>query len=824
MVGGKVRGKSKLLFLIVLVSILVLSSVNVCSLEVMTYNIKAGSNLNEVIEVIQKHKPDIIALQEVDVNTVRSGNVNQFEILKQKLGMNGYFSKAIDHDGGQYGIALLSKYPLSLIFAPSYKSQSGENRIYQQAKVNIDGNEVTIFNTHLIRSDSAVRKKQIDELYSVATKQTGPVIVMGDFNDQSSAMNNFKNTFISAFPQENTYKSEKIDYIFLSKSVFDSSPLVSEIEISPLTKSASDHFPISVDVGFNPVGSASSSPQTNSGNALTTDAGISKFDTMIILGRHIRSQMENRVRAGNDLINSGNFKKLILTGGCVAKTDGDATCATCSGSCNEATEMENYLLEINPNIKSKIQIVKESKSGDTVENLKNSKGLINPGEKVLVVSDHRHVKAVAYCLRYAYHFDTYYYFAPKESITNFNPFNAELIAPIKGQVEENKYGSMIPNCMASATPAPTSSQPTPPSSSPTPTSPMVAIPLPSMELFPRGLPKSEEEIDEVWIKLAPFVRPEYKDLIYVPNPNVSQQGTWENFEIHYYEYRAAPAGSTPSPGEVTPGSSGPSASSQPSIQQSTTPPPTGATAINQPGYGYSTTHGITADDINKAIYNNQLGRSKKTKYLGQMEAGLWVDVYTHNLGACLIKMEQEYSLPVAFPMSVMLRTGAIHTKVSGGNCQAYDSASSSGPFNNIFNTKRSKSSSGRQCFIPTTECYSDSKLKSASIQAKITEKGCTKIGKDAESKCKISINPHLNYCHIHDGFGGFDSPCQAIESWYKLIAQGSRYKECINAYRINNDLDQLIFCVPSKGYSTSQTWYGQVKSGAISFVNKWGKK
>ena len=348
MVGGKVRGKSKLLFLIVLVSILVLSSVNVCSLEVMTYNIKVGDyGLDKVINVIKQHKPDIIAIQEVDIDTARSGKVNQLEILKAQLNMPyGFFSKAKNHDGGQYGIALLSKYPLSLISATSYQSQSGENRIYQQAKVNIDGNEVTIFNTHLIRSDSSIRKKQIDELYSVATKQTGPVIVMGDFNDQSSAMNSFKNMFISAFPQENTYKSEKIDYIFLSKSLFDSSSLVSKIEISPLTKSASDHFPVSTDIGFNSIGSASSSPQTNSGNALTTGAGIAEFDTMIILGRHIRSQMENRVRAGNDLINSGNFKKLILTGGCVAKTDGDATCATCSGGCNEATEMENYLLEI----------------------------------------------------------------------------------------------------------------------------------------------------------------------------------------------------------------------------------------------------------------------------------------------------------------------------------------------------------------------------------------------------------------------------------------------------------------------------------------------
>ena len=782
MVGGKVRGKSKLLFLIVLVSILVLSSVNVCALEVMTYNIKQGTNVDGIISAIQQANPDLVALQEA-VN-----NAN-FKKLQTELGMKGYFSQATSDHGG-YGVAFLAKPDLQLsgLISAKYNSQQGENRIYQKAQITVDGNKIIIFNTHLSRFESKARAGQIQELYNLAIQTTGQTIVMGDFNEQSSIINNFKQNFISVHPTGNTYKSERIDYIFLSKSLSAGNSQI-------IQSTASDHLPISSDVSFNPVGAASSPPPTNSGN-------INEFKTMLILGSHISSIRINRINEAYHLIQQGNFENIIVTGGCGAHDTPPDNC--------EAKHMAELLLEKGVTLD---KIILEEKSKTTGGNYKYSKALtlpqsstkvINPNDKLLVVSSSSNVKAVAYCFRYKEQVDAYYVKVPSSYTPTVIPQN----------YDGGSYKSMVNGCRPSGAVSPPSPTQTP---SPTPSS--SKTPSPGMERFPIGLPKSEEEIDKVWTQIAPLVRPEYKDLIYVPDPNKLKQGTWENFEIHYYEYRVPSAGSTSSPGGVirSSGTSGPSASQKPTF---------GSAAINQLGYGYSTTHGITAEDINKAIYENQVGRAKKEKYLGQMEKGLWVDVYKNNLGACMIKMEKEYGLPVAFPMSVMLRTGAVHTKVSGGNCQIYDSASSSGPFYNIFNTKRGSSSSGRKCFIPTTECYSDSKLKSASIQAKINArgKGCTKIGKDAESKCKISQNPHLNYCSVHDSFGGFDSPCQAIESWYKLIAQGSRYKECIDNYRINKDLEQLIYCVPSKGYSTSQTWYGQVKSGTISFVNKWGEK
>src|SRR5690606_1015979 len=86
-------------------------------LTLLTYNIHHGApsnpdviNLSNIAAVIKKSGAEIIALQEVDVNTERSNNVDQVKALAELLGMEYYFSKSIDYRSGEYGNAILSKY------------------------------------------------------------------------------------------------------------------------------------------------------------------------------------------------------------------------------------------------------------------------------------------------------------------------------------------------------------------------------------------------------------------------------------------------------------------------------------------------------------------------------------------------------------------------------------------------------------------------------------------------------------------------------------------------------------------------------------------
>nr|WP_315823812.1 endonuclease/exonuclease/phosphatase family protein [Paraflavitalea speifideiaquila] len=115
----------------------------------MSYNIhhanppsKAGViDLDAIAAVINKYKPDVVALQEVDVNTKRSG-LNEAFLLAQKTKMNFYFARAIDYDGGQYGVAILSKYALSGGFTlplPTLAGSNGEPRVLASAHIEVNG-------------------------------------------------------------------------------------------------------------------------------------------------------------------------------------------------------------------------------------------------------------------------------------------------------------------------------------------------------------------------------------------------------------------------------------------------------------------------------------------------------------------------------------------------------------------------------------------------------------------------------------------------------------------------------------------------------------
>ena len=85
------------------------------SLTIMSWNIRAGLGMDGVRDisraaaVIKEAGADLVAVQEVDRNTRRSGGVDQVAELEKGTGMVATWCKAIDHDGGEYGIALLSK-------------------------------------------------------------------------------------------------------------------------------------------------------------------------------------------------------------------------------------------------------------------------------------------------------------------------------------------------------------------------------------------------------------------------------------------------------------------------------------------------------------------------------------------------------------------------------------------------------------------------------------------------------------------------------------------------------------------------------------------
>lgn len=84
-------------------------------LSLMSYNVRSGKgmdnnrDLNRTAAVIRAAMPDVVALQEIDSVTRRSNKIDVAAYLGSKCSMHHTFSKAIDFDGGGYGVAILSR-------------------------------------------------------------------------------------------------------------------------------------------------------------------------------------------------------------------------------------------------------------------------------------------------------------------------------------------------------------------------------------------------------------------------------------------------------------------------------------------------------------------------------------------------------------------------------------------------------------------------------------------------------------------------------------------------------------------------------------------
>ena len=166
-------------------------------IRVMSYNIHHCNppsvpdkiDMDAIAAAIRAQNPDIVALQEVDVNTLRSGKINQASVLAEKLKMHFFFAKAIDHGGGDYGVAILSKYPLSetkIHRLPTQAGTKGEPRVLTTALIKLpSGREIRFGSTHLDAQKSDVnRLLQVKALNAIAQKETLPFIIAGDLNSK----------------------------------------------------------------------------------------------------------------------------------------------------------------------------------------------------------------------------------------------------------------------------------------------------------------------------------------------------------------------------------------------------------------------------------------------------------------------------------------------------------------------------------------------------------------------------------------------------------------------------------------------------------------
>lgn len=181
------------------------------NIKVGSYNIRNGLDVKHDFSVIARDITeaglDICGIQEVDMFTSRNGMQDTMALLAEYTGYAYYrFVKTIDFAGGDYGTAILSKHPIVDFEAVPLYSEGIENRVLGHAVIEIDGEKIDFFNTHLAFESQEIQLIQFSEVAKIFGK-CDKAILTGDFNtdrferfdafENASKLNNSQNTLLS---------------------------------------------------------------------------------------------------------------------------------------------------------------------------------------------------------------------------------------------------------------------------------------------------------------------------------------------------------------------------------------------------------------------------------------------------------------------------------------------------------------------------------------------------------------------------------------------------------------------------------------------------
>ena len=156
------------------------------TLRVGSYNIKHGGDVGLDMSVIATDitslSLDIVGLQEIDQLTSRVNGLDTMKALSEASGYKHYaFAKAINYKGGEYGTAVLSRYPIVSFEVIKLESGSSEQRCVGHAVIDVNGVLFDFFNTHLSYESLPLRTGQFAQLATLLG-ECETYILTGDFN------------------------------------------------------------------------------------------------------------------------------------------------------------------------------------------------------------------------------------------------------------------------------------------------------------------------------------------------------------------------------------------------------------------------------------------------------------------------------------------------------------------------------------------------------------------------------------------------------------------------------------------------------------------
>ena len=200
-----------------------LASFNICSAHFREGHY-TEDNLNRLGDCIRQSLADVVCLQEVDNGAARSDRVDMAARLADMTELKHHsFIKIRDFQGGEYGTAILSRYPITeekTIHYPVVVATQGTSCGY--VILDVAGTSVTVFNTHLSVENEESNTETLCCLGDVLAqaKQEGcSFLCCGDFNTSPQKVARFIPWAKQAHNGLITYADRSIDHILYSDGI-----------------------------------------------------------------------------------------------------------------------------------------------------------------------------------------------------------------------------------------------------------------------------------------------------------------------------------------------------------------------------------------------------------------------------------------------------------------------------------------------------------------------------------------------------------------------------------------------------------------------------
>lgn len=227
--------------------------------RVLTYNIHHGEGLDgrfdlpRLAGIINGAAADLIALQEVDRGTRRASGIDQLAELGRLTGTFATFGKAMDYQGGEYGVGILTRTPIRRVTnRPLPGSPEREPRT--ALTVDLDparhAPRIQFTTTHLDQGrDLMDQVAQASVLASAWSPDTAGILA-GDFNTRPDTLTmqilarRWTDTFADPPPDPNGRPRRRVDYVLVQPAA-SWRTIESRYLDAPL---ASDHQPVLVSL------------------------------------------------------------------------------------------------------------------------------------------------------------------------------------------------------------------------------------------------------------------------------------------------------------------------------------------------------------------------------------------------------------------------------------------------------------------------------------------------------------------------------------------------------------------------------------------------